>query len=98
MADMKKDLQKAIKAFLNAQEKQSEYPKAMMTAQQMRKGTATINCGYDEIGKARAPHVIAFQPFIDWCVAYGIKTVEVESVSGSYSLNCGAQYQIRVTY
>lgn len=50
MNDIKKDFQKTVKAIrdrMNAgKEYKSEYPKAMMTGQQMKKRTATINCGY----------------------------------------------------
>ena len=95
MADMKKDLQKAIKAFRDAQDTPSEYPKAIMTAQQVCKGTATINCGLAEKGKNRAPQVVAFAPFVDWYMTYGIKAIEVEVVESAYRL---PQYQIRLTY
>lgn len=96
MADMKKELQKVIKAFRDAQEEPSSYPKAMMTAQQMRNGTATINCGRTEIGMNRAHEILAFHPFTEWCEAFGVKTVNVEvAQEASYML---PQYQIRVTY
>ena len=96
MADMKKDFQKAVKAFRDGSEYHGEYPKAMMTAQQMRKGTATINCGRAEFGEELAPKVLAFQGFVDWCVAYGVKTVQVEIAKEASYMK--PQYQIRVTY
>jgi predicted outer membrane repeat protein len=53
MADMKKDFQKAVKAFRDGSKYHGEYPKAMMTAQQMRKGTATINGGTINANEAK---------------------------------------------
>ena len=96
MADMKKDFQKAVKAFRDGSEYHGEYPKAMMTKQQMYKGTATINCGRAEFGKELAPKVVASEAFVAWCVAYGIKTVQVEIAKEASYMK--PQYQIRVTY
>lgn len=96
MADMKKELQKLVKAFRDGQETPSEFPKAMMTAQQMRKGTATINCGRAERGETRAPLMKEYPPFIEWCEAFGIKTVEIEVAREASYMK--PQYQIRVTY
>lgn len=96
MADMKKELQKLVKAFRDGQEVPSEYPKAMMTAQQIAKGTATINCGRAEVGKNRAPKMVAFPPFIEWVEKFGIKSVEVEIAQEASYMK--PQYQIRVTY
>jgi len=96
MADMKKDFQKAVKAFRDGSKYHGEYPKAMMTAQQMRKGTATINCGRADFGKELAPQVLASEPFVAWCVAYNIKTVQVEIIKEASYMK--PQYQIRVTY
>ena len=93
---MKKDLQKVVKAFRDEQETPSEYPKAMMTAQQMSKGTATINCGRNENGKARSEKMIKYPPFLEWCKTFGVKATEIEVArEASYML---PQYQIRVTY
>ena len=53
---MKKELQKIVKAYRDSKPDaqdwrgnpcRDEYPKAMMTSQQMAKQTATINFGYD---------------------------------------------------
>ena len=96
MDNMKKDFQKAVKAFRDGSDYHGEYPKAMMTSQQMRKGTATINCGRAEFGKELAPKVVAHKGFVDWCVAYGIKTVEIEIAKEASYMK--PQYQIRVTY
>ena len=96
MADMKKELQKVIKAFRDEQKEASAYPKAMMTAQQMRKGTATINCGRSDCGNERSQKVLSYKPFIEWCDANGIKTCEVEIAQEASYMK--PQYQIRVTY
>lgn len=94
MADMKKELQKAVKAFRDAQEKPSEYPKAMMTAQQMRRNTATVNCGRGDIGKERAERFINDPRFEAWCEIFQIKSVGLERIQeASYML---PQYQVRV--
>ena len=96
MADMKKDFQKAVKMFREEHGYNGEYPKAMMTAQQMRKGTATINCGRAEFGQNLAPQVKEFAPFIEWCKTYGIKTADIEIAREASYMK--PQYQIRVTY
>ena len=93
---MKKDFQKAVKMFRESTEYHGEHPKAMMTAQQMRKGTATINCGRAEFGEELAPKVIKFPAFVEWCETYGIKTVEIEIAKEASYMK--PQYQIRVTY
>ena len=95
MADMKKDFQKVIKAIRDGQAIKSEYPKAMMTAQQMRKGTATVNCGSGFPGRNRRATVISNAAFVKWCEMYGIKAIDFEEVADGYG---GIQTQIRVTY
>lgn len=45
---MKKDFQKTIKAIRGDR---SEYPKPMMTEQQMEKNTASVNCGGEWFSK-----------------------------------------------
>ena len=109
MSNMKKDFQKAVKAYRDTlpdvtwylggdrtEQHRPEIPKAMMTAQQMRKGTATINCGRGEYGKALAPKVAESEQFVAWCEAYGIKTVQIEIAKEPSYMK--PQYQIRVTY
>ena len=64
-----------------------EYPKAMMTEQQIRKGTATINCGHEET----AIGMMDYEPFKIWCESYGIKSVKHE-------MNSDKRYQVRVTF
>lgn len=109
MADMKKDFQKVIKAIRDSLPKVTqyystgeirkvaspEYPKAMMTAQQMRKGTATVNCGSGLPGRNRRATVISNAAFVKWCETYGIKTIYFEEITDAYG---GTQTQIRVTY
>jgi hypothetical protein len=107
MADMKKDFQKVVKAYRDTlpdvtwylsggktEQHRPEIPKAMMTEQQMRKGTATVNCGFGEQSIERAEAVKDYPPFVAWCKTYGIKTVVIERVK--YYDNF--QGQIRVTY
>ena len=110
MDNMKKNFQKVVKMFRDTlpdvqnycsgknepETVRPEYPKAIMTAAQQRKGTATINCSYGKGAKETAEAMKSFIPFTLWCEAYGIKTVSVETVKSPY---CSMmQYQIRVTY
>ena len=69
-----------------------EFPKAMMTEQQMRKGTATINLGYakEEKAKELAESLTTFPPFQTWCESYGAKVERTE-------LNPDNRWQIRIT-
>lgn len=70
-----------------------EHPKAMMTEQQIRNRTATINCGRKQ-GKPdeeKAIGMMNYEPFKIWCESYGIKSVNREVNSD----NCS---QIRVTF
>ena len=49
MTEIKKELAKAVKEIRDSYDEPDrlqKYPKLMMTAVQMAKGTATINCGY----------------------------------------------------
>ena len=96
MENMKKDFQKAVKAFRDGTDYHGEYPKAMMTKQQMYKGTATINCGRAEFGQELAPKVLASEAFVAWCKEYGIKSAEIEIAREASYMK--PQYQIRVTY
>ena len=110
MENMKKDFQKVVKMFRDEQPNityyystgevrkiaKPEYPKAMMTASQMRKGTATINCDYGTGSKERAEAITKYAPFIAWCESYGIKTVKIETVNNTYG--SVTTYQVRVTF
>lgn len=106
LANMKKDLQKLVKRFRDAQPDmhstkwdgtpytyRSEYPKAMMTSQQMTNNTATINCGHSrsERSQNNARDLIAYPPFVEWVQKYNVKSVQVE-------LNPDNCYQVRVRY
>ena len=53
----------------------SDFPKAMMTGQQISKGTATINCGSTrrEENKEVAEKFMENEAFKTWCESYGIK-------------------------
>ena len=60
-----------------------EYPKAMMTAAQIKKNTMTVNFGY----KASVEKVDAFvstQSFKDFCEQFHVKAVGVETDSSKY--------------
>ena len=104
MADMKKEFQKAVKAFRDTlpdvtwhlsggreEIHRPEYPKAMMTSSQIRKGTATINCSTGHVEE-----MMSFPKFTAWCKEWGIKKVAVESVRDPYG--SGTIEQIRVYY
>lgn len=45
MEKVKKEFQAVIKAIRQEMETESQYPKPMMTAAQIEKKTATVNCG-----------------------------------------------------
>lgn len=105
MANMKKDFQKVVKMFRDklpdvhyfdhwAKEDRTcrpEYPKAMLTAQQERNGTATVNFGRGDQAKANAETFQSYEPFTTWCESYGIKCLGIE-------LNADNRYQVRVSY
>lgn len=109
MTNMKKDFQKVVKMFRDDLPKVTqyystgevrkvapqEYPKAMMTAQQERKGTATINFGNSNRVQNNVECFRNYEPFTVWCESYGIRTVTVEQVGNAYG---SMQTQIRVTY
>ena len=70
-----------------------EFPKAMMTKQQMDKGTATINFG-SAMNEDTIPNAVAFKtypPFVTWCETYGAQVVGIE-------MNQDNRYQLRVTF
>jgi hypothetical protein len=107
---MKKDFQKVVKMFRETlpavtqhystgevrKVSAPEYPKAMMTAQQMRKGTATVNFSTGKRAKENAEAFMNYIPFVAWCETYGIKRIEIETAKNAYG--SADQYQIRVTY
>lgn len=107
--EMKKDLQKLVKIIRDELSQvsggyRSDYPKAMMTGQQMERRTATINCGYTytqgaekeeivRLFRQRANFIMEDQRFMNFCEGYdAISYVEEVKVSGT------TQVQIRINY
>lgn len=98
ISKIKKELQKTIgairKDWNEAGGMKSEFPKAMMTRQQMAKGTATVNCGGEHY-KADHTKLIAqavmadelFKTFLEKCEA-----------TATLELNAFNTYQIRIHY
>ena len=94
MGDIKKDFSKVITKIRADRTaslgKKVEYPKAMMTSQQMAKNTATVNCaGKEDI----ALLVLQDKRFLDFLAKYNasawLENVTVYSSAG---------VQIRITY
>lgn len=106
---MKKGFQKAVKAFRDTlpevtwylgggrtEQHRPEYPKAMMTASQVRKGTATINCSYGHKAKENAENLMQFPQFKAWCDEWDVRKVFLEEVDNPYGEV--KQIQIRIYY
>ena len=91
----KKEFQKAVKAYRDTlpnatrlglaggtREVRPEYPKAMLTAKQAEKRTATVKLGqwgnYSDKLNKRVEDLMAFIPFRDWCYQYGVTVCGVE--------------------
>ena len=102
MTNMKKDFQKVVKMFRDTlpdrinwrgESCRPEFPKAMMTEQQIRKGTATINLGYVDEAEANevAESMKMFSPFAMWCESYGATVTGTE-------LNPDNRWQIRINF
>lgn len=95
---IKKALQKTVKGIredLNAANgTASDFPKTMMTGQQMAKNTATVNCGGEwasaEKSLARANAVVADSRFKNFLAEAGA-TAKIEVT------NFGS-YQVRINY
>lgn len=88
---IKKNLQKTIKAIRKDGE---EFPKAMMTGQQMEKRTATVNCGGEcrpKESRKRAENVLAADLFKAFLAEAGA-TARLEHVERFDA------WQIRITY
>lgn len=95
MADMKKDFQKAVKVFRDElpavgfyrdnlgmqHEMRPEYPKAMMTAQQERKKTATVNFGREsqKDNWTAAEAFMEHPAFVAWLEKYAILSARIET-------------------
>ena len=101
--DIKKDFQKVVKAIrddLNhITERKNEYPKAMMTGQQIKKRTTTINCGeYAGLRLVQYANDLAFRILYDdlfenFCNAYGVVAYIERITRGVYTTT-----QIRIKY
>ena len=106
MADIKKELQKVVKSFRDAlpdvtytdrngelHSYRSDWPKAMMTNQQIAKGTATVNfgCANSDRPLANAENFQKYEPFIKWCESFGVKVAGME-------LNNDNRWQLRVLF
>lgn len=90
MNTMKKDFQKVI-GKIRKELGAGEYPKAMMTAQQQAKNTATVNCWGS---KERADAVIKHPLFTDFLKRYGaIAQLEQKDEGWSYPI-----HHIRIRY
>ena len=100
MCNMKKDFQKVVRMYRDTlpdvtnwrnEPCRPEFPKAMMTEQQIRKGTATVNLGYAKEERARELFngLTAFAPFVVWCESYGATVTGLE-------LNPDGRYQVRI--
>ena len=95
---IKKDFQKVIKSIreqISAYEgKTYEFPKAMMTGQQMDKNTATVNCGGEwrsaEYSKEIADVVMTHSEFQVFLIKYQAKAHIEENKFGGV--------QIRINY
>ena len=96
-AKIKRDLQKAVSGVRADRKKtneREEYPKAMMTGQQMEKNTATVNCG-GEWKKAEttleiATQVINDERFKDF--------LEKHNADARIEANNFGGFQIRINY
>lgn len=111
MADMKKDFQKAVKAYRDTLPKVTqyystgevrgvynpEYPKAMFTEQQARKCTATVNCGWagNDEAKTRAHNRAAGLLASKKFVAW-CENYGIKSID--FEMNADGNLQIRVRY
>lgn len=92
MADMKKEFQKAVKTIrAEIAPEGCAYPKAMMTGQQVNKGTATVNCGRSQ---STAQLVIKHRAFVEYLKQWNA-TATIETATDAY--NC-AQTQIRLHF
>lgn len=94
--NISKDYKKAV-SKVRADLGTNGYPKAMMTGQQMRKCTATVNCGGEWHGKTfseeLASKVIQHEAFKDFLKSYH---AEAHIEKASYA---GREYaQVRIYY
>lgn len=98
---LKKDLQKTVKKYRDNLPKVTnycgkisspEYPKAMLTGQQMAKGTATINFGYNcESNHDKLAEFAASDEFKSFCEKHDIKV-------GPKEINSDNRVQLRMYF
>ena len=101
IANLKKDLQKIVKKHRDAKPDvisryygphRPEFPKAMMTGQQIAKGTATINFGHNcPEHFAEIEAFTAAEAFKAFCEKYNIKV-------GTKEINQDNRVQLRIYY
>ena len=101
MTNLKKDLQKTVKKFRDAlpdittwdgRNVRPEYPKAMLTGQQMAKKTATINFGYNcEKNHNNLSDFENSEAFKTFCEKYNIKV-------GQKEINADNRVQLRMYF
>ena len=98
---LKKDLQKTVKKFRDTLPDRIDwygkpyrptYPKAMLTGQQMKKGTATINFGHnDEAHHNTLDSFASSAEFKAFCEKHGIKV-------GPKEINSDNRVQLRLYF
>lgn len=103
--EMKKDFAKVVKKIREAinQNKgtKSDYPKAMMTGQQIKNRTATVNCGeYSEdsirmlaIARDKMDTVLTDPDFIEFIEKYNAVALPQFVKASGYS-----KYQVRINF
>lgn len=101
LANLKKDLQKTVKKFRDnlpartdwsGNLRRPEYPKAMLTGQQMAKGTATINFGYNcETNHTNLADFSTSSEFKAFCEKHSIKV-------GNKEINSDNRVQLRLYF
>lgn len=99
--NLKKDLQKTVKKFRDALPDRTDwygrpyrpaYPKAMLTGQQMAKGTATINFGHNcETNHNALTDFVNTDEFKAFCEKHSIKV-------GPKEINSDDRVQLRLYF
>jgi hypothetical protein len=99
--NLKKDLQKTVKKFRDAlpdrvdwygRPCRPEYPKAMLTGQQLAKGTATINFGHNcEANHTKLADFASSDEFKAFCEKHGVKV-------GAKEINGDNRVQLRMYF
>ena len=95
----KKEFQKvvaAIRADAKKENPKAEYPKAMMTSQQMEKNTATVNCGHNpKESKKIAKRVLEDPRFHEFMSGCNVTHAIPEIVKDAYD---NKVYQLRLRF